>query len=233
MERRTIAILTAAGVGRRMNQDIPKQFMYIDDKPLIAYTLEAFQKHPSVDEIIVVCLKGWEEQLRDYAKQYGITKLSYIVPGGETGQESIRCGIMEASKHYDEDSICIIHDGNRGLVSQDIISDALRIYETKGNAVAAMPCIEAIFRSNDGEKSNIEISRDELFRTQTPHVWSLKKMIWAHEQAAKRGIVNTTATCTLMQKLGETVYFSKGSDKNLKITVPEDVEIFKALLKDK
>lgn len=227
---KTIAIITAGGVGSRTGQDIPKQFLHINNKPLLIYTLEAFQKHPSVDAIIVSCLDGWQDVLDAYSKQFNITKLAAIVDGGKTGQDSIRNGLEKAKESFDEDSVIIIHDGNRGMVSSDIISNALSVYRKNGSAVAAIPCTEAVFYSDDGITSEKDIPRDRLYRTQTPHVYSLKKLLWAHNEAEKRGITNTTASCTLMTQLGETTYLSKGSEKNIKITTTDDIEIFKALL---
>lgn len=229
-KKKTIALLTAGGKGERMKQDIPKQFLHIENKPLLIYTLEAFEKHPSIDAMIVVCLDGWHDILMAYAKQFNISKLKHVVSGGATGQESIKNGLVELQKYYAEDSTIIVHDGNRGLVSQEIISEALSVYKEYGNAVTAIPCVEAVFRSSDGENSSDEIPRTQLYRTQTPHVWSLSKMLWAHDQAAEKGIVNTAATCSLMRELGETIHFSKGSEKNMKVTTVEDIDIFKAFL---
>ena len=104
-----IALLIAGGNGVRMNQDIPKQFLNINDKPVIIYTLEAFQKHPEIDEIAVVCLEGWQEILWAYARQFNISKLKWVVDGGLCGQESIRNGVYELEKHYEDDDIVLIH----------------------------------------------------------------------------------------------------------------------------
>ena len=225
------ALLTAAGVGSRMHQEIPKQFLHVDNKPLIVYTLEKFENHPSIDEIVVVTLDSWIEVVRAYAKQYGITKLKHIVPGGATGQESIHNGLMKISENCTEDDIVMIHDGNRPLISSEIISDSIATFREKGSAVAAIPCVEAVFRSNDdGTSSTISIPREQLFRTQTPHTYTLGKLLWAHGEAAKKDIKSTAASCTLMSELGETVYFSRGSEENLKITTMEDLDIFEALL---
>lgn len=230
-EKKTIAILTAAGIGSRMGQDIPKQFIHVENKPLLIYTMEAFQNHPSIDEIIVVCLDGWHDILKAYAKQFNITKLKSVVSGGKTGQESIKNGVLEAEKYFNGDSIIIVHDGNRGLVSNEVISDALSTYNKFGNAVAVVPCTEVVYESEDnGFTSAIEIPREKLYRTQTPHIWSLEKMLWAHKEAEKRNIVNMAATCSLMKELGETIHFSKGSEKNMKITTVEDIDLFKAIL---
>lgn len=225
------ALLTAAGVGSRMGQDIPKQFMHVDNKPLIIHTLIAFQKHPGIDAIIVVTLPEWKAVLQAYAKQFNITKLRWIADGGLTGQESIYNGLQVLKKEMNSNDIVMIHDGNRCLVSADIISDSVATFIEHGSAVAAIPGVEAVFRSDDnGISSNISIPREQLFRTQTPHTYTLEKLLWAHEQAKLKGITNTAATCVLMQKIGEKVFFSKGSETNLKITTVDDMEIFEALL---
>ncbi len=228
-----IALLTAAGNGSRMHQDIPKQFIHINNKPLIIYTLEAFQGHPSIDAILVVGLSGWIEILWAYAKQFNIDKLKWVVPGGETSQESIYNGIMELKKHCSPQDAIMIHDGNRAFVTEEIISDSLVKYALYQSAVAAIPCTEAVFRSDDGTSSKSSIPREQLYRTQTPHTYSLEKLLWAHEQAGEKGIRNTIATCDLMCQLGETICFSKGSEKNIKITTVDDIEIFQALLASK
>jgi len=226
------ALLTAAGVGSRMNHDIPKQFIEVKNKPLIVYTLEAFQNHPSIDAIVLVTLPSWMDIVASYAKQYGITKLVSIVPGGDTGQDSIYNGLLQIKQNSKGgEDIVMIHDGNRCLISADIISDNLAEFRANGSAVAAIPCVEAVFRSqNNGLSSDVSIPREQLFRTQTPHTYTLEKLLWAHEQGKSRGIENTAASCVLMHELGETVYFSAGSERNLKITTVDDLYIFEAII---
>ena len=225
-----IALLTAAGTGRRSHQDIPKQFLHVNNKPIIIYTLEAFQRHPNIAAICVVVLKGWEEILWAYAKQFNITKLKYVVYGGTTGQESIYNGLKEISANSNDNDVVIVHDGNRPMVEQEVITDSLVKFKQFGSAVAVIPCTEVVFVSENGRESNKTIPREELWRTQTPHTYKLKDLIEAHEVARQRGITNMAASCALMEALGKTTYFSKGSEKNLKITTVEDIEIFKALL---
>ncbi|WP_099467498.1 IspD/TarI family cytidylyltransferase [Konateibacter massiliensis] len=227
-----IVLLTAGGTGTRMHNSVPKQFINVEDKPLIIYTMEKFQAHPSIDAIAVVCLEGWLEILKAYAKQYGITKLKWVVVGGRTGQESIYNGLTAVANDCDGDDIIMIHDGNRALVSHDIISDSLSVCKESGSAVAAIPCVEAVFELTEegGTEATKSISRDLLVRTQTPHTYPIKKLLWAHEEGRKQNITNTAASCVLMNLLGETVYFSIGSEKNLKITTNEDLQIFRALL---
>lgn len=228
-----IALIIAGGTGKRMNQDIPKQFLNVNNKPIIVYTMEAFQNHPNIDAIVVVCLEGWHDILKAYAKQFNITKLTGIVHGGATGQESIKNGVLYIKERFNKDDIVLIHDAIRPLVTEEIISKCIDKCVECGNAVTAIPCVEAILQTENKNYSNIEISREKLMRTQTPQAFRLDKLIWAHEEAEKREIVNSIATCTLMVELGETIYFSDGSEKNVKLTTVEDIEIFKALLNTK
>jgi len=230
-----IALLTAAGIGSRMKNDIPKQFLHVRNKPLIVHTMEQFQKHPSVDQILVVTLPTWVQVIGAYAKQYKITKLKWIVEGGANGQESIFNGLQKLKEeNTSDDDVVIIHDGNRCNISADLISDSLSVFSEFGSAVAAIPCVEVVFQSSDsGKTAQSSVPREELFRTQTPHTYSLGKLLWAHEIAQKKGISNTAATCSLMEILGETIFFSKGLETNLKITTQEDLKIFKSLISKK
>lgn len=228
-----IALIMAGGVGGRTNQDIPKQFLNVYDKPIIIYTLEAFQNHPDVDAIIVSCLTGWDEILSAYSKQFNITKLKWVVKGGDTGQESARNGVSALKDICQPDDIVIIHDSIRPMVSADIISDCIVKCRTHGTGLAAMRCQETVIRTKDGLKGDKSIDRWEIMRVQTPQAYRYDKLLWVHEEAIKRGITDAVYTNTLMVDLGETVHFSLGSDKNLKITTLEDLDMFKALYKTK
>lgn len=225
-----IALLTAAGASSRMHQDIPKQFLTINDRPVIIYTLEAFEKHPEIDAIAVVCLSGWEQVLMAYARQFNITKLRYVIPGGVSNQDSIRKGIYELEQHFSGDDIVLIHDGNRPMVSAEIISDCIRVARQYGNAIPAIPCAEAILQTDDGMMSSCAYPREQLRRTQTPHAFPLARICDLHRRAQKAGIQDTAASCALMIELGERVFFSVGSEKNIKLTTLDDIDIFKALL---
>jgi 2-C-methyl-D-erythritol 4-phosphate cytidylyltransferase len=225
-----VALLTAAGSGTRMQLNIPKQFIHVDDKPIIIYTMEAFQNHPSIDAIIVVTIDSWSDVLWAYAKQFGITKLKWVVPGGDSGQESIRKGLDVLKRELSDEDVVLVHDGNRPLVSSQIISDSLATFSKYGSAVAAIPCTEVVFESDDGLTSMVSTERERLLRTQTPHTYRIGDLYGAHLEAQSRGLTNTAASCMLMKELGRMTYFSKGSEENLKITTPEDLKIFKALL---
>ncbi len=228
-----IAIIIAGGSGKRMGQDIPKQFINVYDKPIIIYTLEAFQNHPSIDGIIVVCINGWFEILRSYAKQFNITKLVSIVNGGECGQESIKNGLLEAKRLYSEDDIVLIHDANRPMVTPEVISDNIATCEKCGNAVTVIPCTTVVLGKTDDNYSKEVIDRDKIYLTQTPHAFVLKDILSAHEEAKQKGITNTVASCSLYIELGRKVYYSTGDETNIKLTTLGDITIFKALLNTK
>lgn len=223
-----VAILTAAGFGARLGQDVPKQFLSINDKPLIVYTMEKFQQHPEIDEIAVVCLEGWESMLKAYAKQFGISKLRWVFRGGENGMQSIQNAVFGLRKELNDDDIILVQDGIRVNTSERIISDCIRLTKEKGIAIPAIPIAEAPYYIEEGQQK--ELDRDKLLRTQTPHGITYKKLLEIHEEANQKGITNTVATCTLMTELGYPIYFYDGAETNLKITTLDDIEIFKAFL---
>lgn len=229
-----IALIIAGGVGVRMGQDIPKQFINVYDKPIILYTMEAFQKHPDIDSIEVVCLDGWHDILRAYARQFGISKLEGVVSGGKNGQDSIRNGLYDiASRHNDENDIVLIHDAIRPMLSQKVIDENLKVCREKGNAITVIPCNAAMLKTFDGVETEEQVPRDNLKETQTPQTFYLKDIIAAHKEALERGITNSVASCTMYIELGKKLYMSTGAEKNLKLTTTEDIEIFKALLNAK
>lgn len=225
-----IALIIAGGVGARMHQNIPKQFLTVEERPVIVYTLEAFQRHSDIDAIAVVCIEGWENVLWAYSNQFNITKLKHIIPGGKNGQDSIRNGVYELEKHYSADDVVLIHDAIRPMVSQEIISDCIVKTKQYGCAIATIPCAEAMVITEDSETSEACYPRDNLKRTQTPQGFSIGKICDLHRRALEKGITNSVASVTLMIEMGEKVYFSAGSEKNLKLTTIEDIDIFKALL---
>lgn len=231
--QKVIAIVIAGGVGNRMGQDIPKQFINVNDKPIIIYTLEAFEKHPKVEAIEVVCLDGWHDVLRAYAKQYKITKLKWIVSGGSTGQESIRNGVYNLEKECNEDDVIIIHDGIRPLIDEEVLSDVIIKCKQYGNAVTSLPYNEQIFIKTDEQTTNAYIPRETLRRVSTPQAYKYGKLNWAYHEAFEKeiGIYGSSYTNTMMVDLGETLYFAAGSDKNIKLTTKDDLEMFKALKK--
>lgn len=228
-----IGLIIAGGSGNRMGQDIPKQFMHVDGAPIIIWTLKAFEQHPDIEAIAVVCLKGWETVLQSYANQFCIKKLKWIFPGGDTGFESIHNGIYGLKEAgCDDEDLVLIHDGVRPLLSQEIISSNIATCKAYGYAVTGIQCREAILESHDGFTTKTSIPRDTLIRTQTPQTFRLGNIIKAHEHAKVKGITNTVSSCTLIAELEEDIemHIVPGSEKNIKITTVEDLEMIKALM---
>ena len=227
-----VALIIAGGTGKRTQQEIPKQFINVYDKPILLYTLEGFQIHPEIDAIEVVCLNGWQDILSAYARQYNISKLKWIVDGGETGQESIRNGVYNLHNNVNPDDIIIIHDGIRPLIDKTVVSDCIRVCKKNGNAVTSLPYNEQIFKTSDGLTSNEYIPRETLKRVQTPQAYVMEKLYQSYKKAFEEGIgiYGSSYTNTMMVERGETLHFSAGSDKNIKITTADDIALFKALL---
>lgn len=231
---KNIALIIAGGVGARMGQDIPKQFITVYDKPVIVYTMEAFQRHPQIDAIEVVCLEGWHDVLWAYARQFGIAKLDGVVNGGKNGQDSIRNGLCDIQSRYGvDDNIVLIHDAIRPMVSQEIITDNIIVCREKGNAITVVPCTAAMLKTYDSVSTTEQVPRDNLKITQTPQTFFVNDIIAAHKEALSKGITNSVASCTMYIELGKQLFMAKGSEKNLKLTTAEDIEIFKALLNAK
>ena len=228
-----IAIIIAGGSGKRMGLEIPKQFINVYDKPILVYTLEGFQKHPQIDAIEVVCIDGWHDVVHAYAKQFGITKLQWIVSGGATGQESIRNGVYNLEGKCDDDDIIIIHDGIRPLVDEAVLSDVIVKCQKYGNAVTALPYNEQIFVADDEISTTKYIPRETLRRVSTPQAYKYQKLLWAYHEAFEKeiGIHGSSYTNTMMVELGERLYFAAGSEKNIKLTTKDDLDIFKAYLR--
>jgi 2-C-methyl-D-erythritol 4-phosphate cytidylyltransferase len=217
-----------------MGQDIPKQFLNVNDKPVLLYTLEGFQRHPDIDEITLVCLDGWQNVVDAYARQFGIEKLVRIVAGGASGQESIRNGVFALEGVADPDDLVVIHDGIRPLVDDHVLSDVVRVAREKGNAVTSLPYNEQIFVVSEDDPSTTSryIPRETLRRVSTPQAYRFGELDAAYHEAFERGIGidGSHYTNTMMVVLGHTLNFADGSDRNIKLTTRDDLEMFKAYL---
>lgn len=232
---KNIAIIIAGGSGSRMGQDIPKQFINVYDKPVLIYTLESFQRHPQVDSIEVVCIDGWHDIVWAYAKQFNIDKLKWIVSGGRTGQESIRNGVYHLEGKVNPDDTIIIHDGIRPLVEPSVLTDVISKCQKYGNAVTSMPYNEQIFVVGKEDKTTTTqyIPREKLRRVSTPQAYRFGLLNEKYHEAFEKeiGIYGSSYANTMMVELGETLHFAVGSDKNIKLTTKDDLEMFKAYVR--
>ena len=217
-----------------MGQSIPKQFINVYDKPILIYTLEGFQRHPMVDVIEVVCIEGWENVVWSYAKQYNISKLKWIVTGGASGQESIRNGVYNLADKCSPEDIIIIHDGIRPLVDAEVLTDVICKGQKYGAAVTSLPYNEQIFVISDDDESTTTkfIPRETLRRVSTPQAYNYGLLNEKYHEAFEKeiGIYGSHYTNTMMVELGVRLHFAAGSDKNIKLTTPDDLEMFKGYI---
>lgn len=229
-----VAIVIAGGSGHRMGQDIPKQFINVYDKPVLVYTLMGFQQHPMIDAIEVVCIDGWEKIVWAYAKQFNIDKLRWIVKGGNTGQESIRNGVYNLEDKCSDNDTIIIHDGIRPLIEDSVLSDVILKAHKYGNAVTSMPYNEQIFvvSKDDNTTTTQYIPRETLRRVSTPQAYQFRLLDDKYHEAYEKGIgiYGSSYTNTMMVELGVRLHFAAGSDKNIKLTTKDDLEMFKGYL---
>lgn len=223
-----IAVIFAGGTGQRMNTKTrPKQFLELHGKPIIIYTLEQFENHPDIDGIVVVCLKDWIPFLEKMIKRYELEKIIEVVPGGSSGQESIRNGIETAWKQCPADSTVLIHDGVRPLIDEDTICRCLKSVEQHGNAITVVPAIETIVQESDGVITKI-IDRKTCQMAKAPQCFILRDLREAHIAAQNDGLADFIDSASLMSHYGHTLHVVEGSPENIKITTPSDFYVFRA-----
>lgn len=226
-----IAIIFAGGVGTRMNtKDRPKQFLVVHGKPIIVHTIEKFQEHNEVDGIIVVCVEGWLEYMKEMQYRYRLDKIGKIVTGGKTGQLSIYNGLKAAESIYGvEDTIVLIHDGVRPLITAKVISDNIECVKKYGNAITCAPTKESVVLVNEENVILSVVEREDSRTAKAPESFYLKDILAADEDSISRGIINEIDSCTLMAHHGAKMHVVDGDYGNIKITTPEDFYTFRAI----
>ena len=185
------ALIFAGGVGARMkSKEIPKQFLEVEGKPIIIHTLEHFANHDMVDNIVVVCLESWIDELKRGIEKYNVKKVVGIIPGGKTGFQSIHNGLVRIAETSKDDDIVLICDGVRPMLSEKLISTCIMDTKTYGTAVPVTPSIDSVLESPDGETCCKSLPRKQMFITQAPQGYTMRKIMWAHDEAEVRGITN-------------------------------------------
>lgn len=230
-----IAIIFAGGTGKRMNnKEVPKQFLMLDEKPIIIHTIERFDKHKDIDHIVIVCLKKWIDYLESTISQFNITKVVAIVPGGKSGQQSIFYGLQYVKDNYDiQKPIVLIHDGVRPLVDSKSISDSIKTCKQKGNAIVSVPSIETVFIKKKNQKSVKEIiDRNDCMMARAPQCFYLNDIYKCHIMSNNDGI-EFIDSATLMQYYGHKLNIVEGNPENIKITTPIDYFVFKGIYENK
>lgn len=229
-DKYNIAVIFAGGSGKRMNTvSRPKQFLELQGKPIIIYTLELFDTHPEIDGIVVVCIESWIPFLKKQLKKFEITKVVDIVPGGETGQDSIYNGLICAHKHFHEDSYVLIHDGVRPLITQQTITDNIKTVKEKGNCITCIPATETFVVKQEDGSLQIPTRANSLI-ARAPQSFVLRDILSAHEQARKEGRHDFIDSCTMMSYFGHHMHTIIGPMENIKITTPTDFFVFRAMV---
>ena len=221
------ALILAGGSGIRMESEIPKQFIQVNGKPILAYTMDRFEKHPGIDTMVVVSISGWEDFIWRMCKELGYRKLSKVVTGGDSALSSIQNGIDALQCH--DDDIIVIHDGVRPLVDADSITAVIEDCSQYGCAISSVPLIEHIAYVGKSRTDVHYIPRENAFRTITPQAYRFSVIQDAYRKAREKGL-NSAFIGTLLMDLGEPVCLSKGSEKNIKITNPKDLVFFSTML---
>lgn len=225
------AIVFAGGSGTRMRSDAkPKQFIELYGKPIIIYTLEVFEQHPEIDSIIIPCIAGWEDYLRELLHKYQITKVSQIVKGGKDTQESKMNALNMMKKHCKKDDIVIVHDAVRPLITEKMITDNLDSVRKYGSAISVVPFSETGIVSRDKATTTETIVRNTLFIAKAPQSFYFSDLYEAHKQGESMDPAITIDTCSLMTELGYELHLVECDTPNIKITNPEDFYVFKALV---
>lgn len=224
-------ILLAGGVGKRMQTDIPKQFIEINNKPIIVYAIENFQKNPQIEKIVVVCVKDWIERVKKIIEEYSLSKVEWIIEGGDTGHDSIRNGVFFLRDKINSDDYIIVHDAVRPVLPQKAIDEVIRVAHEKGNASSSIACHPPIVYTDDFVSGIKDVDREHVMLTASPQAFKYSTALRCYLQAEQENMHNFTFTSSLLIHCGERVYFAKGTTCNIKITTKEDLALFEALLK--
>lgn len=231
MSMKNYVILLAGGVGKRMGADIPKQFLEVDGKQIIIWSLENFQRNKQIEKIVIVCIADWIDHVRELVSQYKLTKVEWIIEGGRSGHDSIRNGVFFLRDKVQPEDIIIVHDAVRPVLPQKAIDEVIRVAQEKGNASSSTVCHPPIVYTEDFESGIRDVDREHVMLTAAPQAFRYSLMLKCYEQAERENQHDFTYTSSLLIHCGERVFFARGTTNNIKITRQEDLALFRALLK--
>ncbi|WP_308603309.1 IspD/TarI family cytidylyltransferase [uncultured Fibrobacter sp.] len=225
-----VALIFAGGSGSRMNsKSLPKQFLVLNGRAIIIHTLEYFERHPEIDSICVVCIESWIAYLKGLLEKHGIQKVHWVVPGGSTGQESIYNGVKVLhNAGVPDDSVVLVHDGVRPLISDQLITDCIQCARQNGNAITVAPVVETIICTDDNNKIADIYNRSRCHMARAPQCFRMGDFYRAHEDSHLKGIVNFIDSACLMKEYGHTLHMVEGPTENIKITTPMDFYLMRA-----
>lgn len=224
-------ILLAGGVGKRMGVDIPKQFIEVEGKPIIVYSIENFQKNDQVEKIVVVCVKDWIDEVQKLVEKYCLTKVEWIIKGGNTGHDSIRNGVFFLKDKIKPDDYIIVHDAVRPILPQKAINEVISVAHENGNASSSIACHPPIVYTEDHKSGITDVDREHVMLTASPQAYKYSLALKCYEKAEQENKHDFTFTSTLLIHYGERVYFAQGTTCNIKVTTKEDLALMSALIK--
>ena len=230
-----IAIIFAGGTGTRMGSGLPKQFLQINGKPILIHTLDNFQNSPYIDKIYIACKEEYIQLTKNQIDKFQITKVKCIVCGGRTGQDSIFNALSKAREENPDNSIVLIHDGVRPILTEEVIYANIENVKKYGSSITCTPCYETVILSSNGEKIDNVPSRDIVYTAQAPQSFFLGDILEAHNEMRKINpdYIDIVDSCSLLRKMGKEIYITEGNRGNIKVTTPEDFYILRALLQYK
>lgn len=223
------ALIFAGGTGKRMNtRSKPKQFLELHGKPVIIYTLEHFEYHEQIDNIVIVCLKSAIEELKNMLNHYGIKKVTQIIPGGETGHDSIYNGLCAMKTVNGPEDIVLIHDGVRPLINEELITANIEAVKKYGNAITSEPATESVLRSTDGMNVDEVPNRDIMYVAKAPQSFYYGDILKVYEKA-RSDHRKSIDSSHLLSIYGLPMHIVPSTKNNIKITEPMDFYVFRAL----
>lgn len=230
---RAIAVIFAGGVGRRASTgDAPKQFLEVGGRPIIGHTLDHFERHQQISAIYVACLAEWIPTLEQYLARAGLTKVRAVVPGGQVAQQSILNALRAAAGECEPETLALVHDGVRPIITADLISALIAEAGRHGNAVTCVPAAETLLVSSDGSWADELLPRSRSYIAQAPQAFGLGALLAAHEQQSAHDLDyrDVVDSATLMARFGHRIHLVAGNHDNLKVTYPVDVEFLRGWL---
>lgn len=227
-----IAIILASGIGKRMQNETPKQFIVVKDKPIFLYSVLTFQDVPEIEGIIIVTNREYITTVKEYVKKYNVSKVFSVVSGGKTRQESVRCGLCEVTGHGTHFNKILIHDSARPLVSKDIIINNIKELDNCPAVETALKTRDTIIESIDNKTINQVLNREKIYQAQTPQSFIYNVIRAAHAKAIEDEIEDASDDIGLVLRMNQKVHIVEGDPLNFKITTQSDLMIFKAIVEN-
>jgi 2-C-methyl-D-erythritol 4-phosphate cytidylyltransferase len=225
---KVVAVIAAAGLGRRMQEKIPKTYLRLGGKPILVHTLRVFEAVPEVHEVMAVVhpddLEFCQEEV---VEAYTFKKLLRLVPGGKERQDSVYNALKVLEKEVGELELILVHDGVRPFVTPEQVSQVILAARRHGGAVLGVPCQDTLKRVNDKGEVIATVERRDLWQIQTPQAFQAALLTRAYREAMIRGFY-ATDEAGLVEALGYPVVVVPGSPLNLKITTPDDLKLAEA-----